>query len=183
MSRRLLPAVALLAAVLLAGCTEDVENTYTSVRAFFRFTPVTSVHQLNTALNNPGMFCSVTFNPQSYVFTDSEGNATSVNRTALDLYGTPVFICGFIVGTPSLPDVNGNFYNVAYDLVCPNCYHDDAIQRSLAFSDREEVTCNRCRRSYTLSNGGLVRSGESGRSLLRYRLTYSAAQNTLVIQN
>ncbi len=173
----------LIAAAALTSCEQDVENIYSNIRAFFRFSPVTAAPQLNAALNNPGMFCTVTFTNTHYVFTDSEGRSTPVARTALDAYGRPEFVEGFIIGMPSLPDANSNFYNVAFDLVCPNCYTDDAIRRRLAFSSLESMTCSRCSRTYNLNNNGYVVSGDKGRHLYRYRLSYSQPQNAVVIQN
>ncbi len=172
----------IVAGLLSTACGEDVENLYSGVRAFFRFTPVTAAPPLNTALNNPGMFCTVTFARGQYHFTLSDGTSVPYSPTQIDQYGKPEYIAGFIVGTPALPDLSGNFRIAAYDLACPNCWSDNSITRALTFSSPTVMTCGRCHRNYDLNNDGMASDGAgSGRKLLRYRVTYS--QNTLVIQN
>lgn len=60
--------------MLLPGCSDEY---YATTRAFLKFTPVTAVHPLYTALNNPGMFCRVTIGTTHFHFSDAEGqNAT-----------------------------------------------------------------------------------------------------------
>lgn len=174
--------VSLLAALLLmGGCESDVENLYSNHRAFLRFTPVTSAQPLYKALNNPGMFCTVEFSASHTHFKDYDGNSYAAPRTALDQYGRPIYISGFIVGTPSLPDLNSNFYNVAFDLVCPNCYDESYIQRRTQFDGYEKMKCTTCGRTYNLNNNGVVDGGKSGRPLFRYRISY--ASDVVVIQN
>lgn len=173
--------VAVLVAMVLTGCTEDVENIYSNFRAFFRFTPVTSAQPLYKALNNPGIFCTTEFSTSYIIFKGNNGDSYSAPRTALDQYGRPVYISGFIIGTPSVPDLKGNFYTVAYDLVCPNCYDESYIQRKLHFEGLEKMKCDACQRTYNLNNNGIVDGGENGRPLFRYRLTYNS--DILVVQN
>lgn len=177
----LLPAV--VCATLLAACSSDVENLYANIRAFFRFSPVTQVPCLHMALNNPGGFCTITFPNGKYRFEGNDGNSYGPYQpTAVDQYGRPESIAGFIVGMPAIPDLGGNHYNVAFDLACPNCYSNDAIQRSLTLS-ATTVFCRRCGRRYDLNNGGIVSAGDGGRSLYRYRITYEPATGLLLIQN
>lgn len=172
----------LLAAPAALACSDDTQDFYAHVRAFLRVYPVTSAPQLHTALNNPGMFCKVTFTTRAYIFTDAFGQSSEIARTALDAYGRPECVAGFITGMPAIPDMQGRMECVAYDLVCPNCYLD-LIERALTFASATTVSCPRCRRTYDLGNGGIVTGGENGQKLLRYHLTYSPAQNVLFIQN
>lgn len=169
-----------------AGCSGDTENTYSSEQAFFRFTPVTAAAPLHAALNNPGVFCRVELKSDVYRFTSADGkNTATYAATALmKTYGSPVWGAGLIIGTASVPDINGSTSPVAYELACPSCYETGALQIALGFSGTEEVTCSRCGRVYDLSNGGLLKEGEGGAArLLRYRLTYATAQDMVVVQN
>lgn len=169
---------------LVNSCADDVEDLYAHHRAFLRFTPVTAVHPLYTALQNPGMFCQITIAPKHFLFQNAQGQKASYPMTALEAYGRPECIAGFVVGTPSIPDMNMQTLPVAYDLVCPTCYESSgSIQRSLHFVAKrgEELTCDRCHCVYDLSNGGLLKEGEGCPKLYRYRLTY--AGDVLVVMN
>ena len=122
--------VLLLAAALAAACSDDVQDIYSSYPAFFRFSPVTAASQLYTAVSNPGQFCTVTFqNGQYYIFTDARGTSTSWSVTAQQQYGQPVYISGFIVGTPAVIDMSGQFPLTAYDLVCPHYHAPRGLRR------------------------------------------------------
>lgn len=180
--RRLVSLLLLVAA--LAGCTDDSENLYTKYRAFFRYSYVSTTPPLYAAVNSPGIFCTITFPAGKYHFALTDGNAFTYTPTALDAYGPPECIAGFIVGTPQVPDVYGNFTVTAYDLVCPNCYEESAIQRSLTVSEGGAAKCSRCLRTYDLNNNGIMTSGPaSGRKLFRYHVAYAATQGVLMIQN
>ena len=168
--------VLLLAAALAAACSDDVQDIYSSYPAFFRFSPVTAASQLYTAVSNPGQFCTVTFqNGQYYIFTDARGTSTSC--------GQPVYISGFIVGTPAVIDMSGQFPLTAYDLVCPHCDQTASITRPVAFDGETQMTCPRCGSSYDLNNGGMPVSGPATRTLYRYHVAYSQGTQTLIIQN
>lgn len=176
--------VLLLAAALAAACSDDVQDIYSSYPAFFRFSPVTAASQLYTAVSNPGQFCTVTFqNGQYYIFTDARGTSTSWSVTAQQQYGRPVFISGFIVGTPAVMDMSGRFPLTAYDLVCPHCYETSAITRPVSFDGETQMACPRCGNSYDLNNGGMPVSGPATRTLYRYHVAYSQGTQTLIIQN
>lgn len=170
----LLTTALLMAAATLThtACNSDASTRYTSLRAFFHFKPVSSIPVLQQALNNPGIYCKITFTPQYYLFENAQGTTGQANRTALDAYGKPVYVSGFVVGLSSVPAANGNFEPKAYDLVCPNCYLDAAIQRALAFlsTDSEMLVCNRCHRHYNLRNEGIVVSGSQGQPLFQYHI-------------
>lgn len=172
------------AGMLTTACSDDTDTLYANLRAFLRYNKVATTPQLFTAVNNPGMFCTVSFPNGRYVFTDADGRSTTYQPVAGDVsYGRPECVAGFIIGRPAIPDMSGTMSVTAYDLVCRNCYSDDAIQRSLSFASPTTMSCPRCHRTYDLNNGGIVISGEAGSSLYRYRVTYSEAGNTIVIQN
>lgn len=175
-------AVALCLPVLLASCADTTEGLYARQRAFLRFTPVSAVAPLQTALRNPGMWCTVTVGTKAYAFRGNDGHTASYPFTASDAYGRPESVAGFILGTPSVPDLNGQLLPQAYDLVCPVCYENDAVQRSLTFGTAAEtMTCPRCGRIYSLSNNGIEISGKGGSRLYRYPLTYSG--DLVVVMN
>ena len=179
------------AAAGLVSCTDDADTLYAGYRAFFRYTHTVTTPPLNAALGNPGTFCTVEFPGRGYRFRQVGGSSQEYNYTpsAADNYGTPEFIAGFIIGTPAYPDMSGLTLPVAFDLVCPNCFEQTSIQRSLSTKSTTEMKCNRCGRVYDLNNGGIVSSSTEqnpgGRALFRYRLTYSksAGGGTLIIQN
>lgn len=160
------------------ACTGEADDLYAHHRAFFKYAPVVSVHQLYTALNNPGMFCRITFGTSTISFTAPDGSSTPVQRTATEAYSRPEYVAGFVAGTPSVPDLNMRFTPVAYDLACPACYEQNLVTRSLSFSGNETLACPRCQRSYDLCNGGIATTGEGKWRLYRYQLSYA---NDLVV--
>ena len=174
-----LAALALLPCV--TACTGEADDLYAHHRAFFKYAPVVSVHQLYTALNNPGMFCRITFGTTTISFAAPDGSSTPVQRTATEAYGRPEYVAGFVAGTPSVPDLDMRFTPVAYDLACPACYEQNLVTRSLAFSANETLAGPRCQRTYDLCNGGTATSGEGKWRLYRYQLSY--ANHLVVIIN
>ncbi len=173
-----------LAAALLAvtACSDTAESLYARQRAFLRFTPVSAVAPLQTALRNPGMWCTVTVGTKAYAFSGNDGHTASYPFTASDAYARPECVAGFIIGTPSVSDLNGQLLPQAYDLVCPTCYETDAVQRSLTFgSASEAMACPRCGRVYSLANNGIETSGKGGSRLYRYPVTY--ASDLVVVMN
>ena len=104
-------------------------------------------------------------------------NAVSANYARMQ----SIYNQGFIVGTPSLPNLSGQFYQVAFDIVCPNCY-ESSIAKMLTLQG-EEAVCPRCGRTYSLANNGIVTKGEKGRKLHRYRMAYVPTQDMFVINN
>lgn len=166
----------------LSSC--GAEDKYTDEPAFFRFSPVTAVAPLQSALNNPGIWCRVTYNGTYFYFTSSEGISAQYPYSALTTsYAQPQSVAGFVVGTPSVPDLQGQLVPVAYDLACPTCYELNSVQRSLTFDTNERMSCSRCGRVYDLANDGIIVEGEAGEKMLRYRITYSSTQDVVVIQN
>ena len=109
-------------AFALVSCDATVESEYSRLRAFLRVTPVTAATPLFEAANNPGIFCKVTQDDAHYIFTRQNGTSTQLNITAVSAnYARmkSIYNEGFIVGTPSLPNLSGQFYQVAFDIVCP----------------------------------------------------------------
>lgn len=171
--------------ILLCSCMGDIENEFCSLRAFCRITPVTGAAPLHEALNNPGLFCTLTAKGSLYTFTRQNGTSVPLDMGAMGQSYLPLQTInnlGLILGTPSVPDVRTTqFYTVAFDIVCPNCY-DNAITKQLYLQD-ETAVCNRCKRHYDLRNNGIVIEGGKGRKLFRYRMTYTPAQDVVVISN
>ena len=172
-------------AFALVSCDATVESEYSRLRAFLRVTPVTAATPLFEAVNNPGIFCKVTLDGAHYIFTRQNGTSTQLNITAVGAnYARmqSIYNQGFIVGTPSQTDINtGQFYQVAFDIVCPNCY-ESSIAKMLTLQG-EEAVCPRCGRTYSLANKGIVIKGEKGRKLHRYRMAYVPTQDMFVINN
>ncbi len=172
-------------AFALVSCDATVESEYSRLRAFLRVTPVTAATPLFEAANNPGIFCKVTQDGAHYIFTRQNGTSTQMDITAVGAnYARmqSIYNEGFIVGTPSQTDINtGQFYQVAFDIVCPNCY-ENSIAKMLTLQG-EEAVCPRCGRTYSLANKGIVIKGEKGRKLHRYRMAYVPTQDMFVINN
>lgn len=171
------------AASLLAGCTNEANDLYARERAYLRLQPVTAIVPLYTALNSPGQFCAITIGNQVYKFSTPTGASTTYPFSAQEAYGKPECIAGFVVGVPSVPDLNMSQAPVAYDLACPTCYEQNLLQRSLTFTAAERLTCSRCHNEYDLSNGGLLVKGDGVKKLYRYRITYNTATNSLLVIN
>ena len=166
------------------SCSDDAEQAYAHIPAFFRFTPVSSAQPLNGALNNPGEFCKITIDARSFVFTDRAGHSIAKPRTALDAYGQPECIIGFVVGTPSTPNMNMQFQPLAFELACPACYENNMKSITMHFdkSNVNAMKCPRCQRVYDMSLQGAVIAGEPGPRMYWYRwLIYN--NDTMIIRN
>lgn len=182
---RLCTAITVLSLFFCAiACTDDVESIYAKgLKAFFRLDDLTGTQSLRAALQSPGTFCTVKTEGLRNVITDARGRTEYINRTAAEQkYGKTVCIRGFIVGTPSVPDLSGlQHYNIAFELACPGCYKEYIWEIELAFSTPSAVHCRRCGRTYDLENSGVVTAGPAGRPLFRYHIAYDGLR--LVIQN
>lgn len=171
---------------LLMACVPDQETPFAQRPAFFRFSPVTAAPKtLLPALNGVGEWCTITKQPNAYRFVSLTTHLEDTYPlTQLDAYGTPTWVSGLIVGTPTSPDMNGFFGPVVYDLVCPNCF-EEGITRPISVSDVSlaRALCSRCHTSYDLNNGGIViESPETQpRRLFRYRCRYD--NDVFVVQN
>lgn len=171
------------AALLVSACTDDIDGTYAKgQKAFIRIDDLTGLPALRAALQSPGLFCTLRLEGARYAVTDAQGKQQYKNLTAAEQnYGRVECIAGFIVGTPAIPDMNGQFIAVAYELACPNCWEEASIQRSLAFAEPTSAQCSRCHRTYDLDNLGAVTAGASGKRLYRYPLYYNG--QGLVVRN
>ena len=175
----------LVLAALAAGCGDDASNTYSSDRAFLKFRPVTAVPLLYTACNSLGEFVAISIGTNTFNFATAAGKSSSYPFTAeIKNYGQPECVSGFVVGKSTQPDMNLQYPLVCYELACPNCYQDNYVQAQLRFTATEELTCPRCKRTYSLQNQGVVTTGTEGRPLLKYRsVTYNQANDILVVMN
>lgn len=176
-------AVAVMTTALgFSGCADTVDDYYADLSASFRYNAVFTTAPLLSALSNPGQFCTIKYSNNRYVFADASGNTAYANTTAVTAYGKPVYVCGFIVGQPAVPDLTGTTV-CAYDLACPNCYEQYYINKELAFASSTTMRCPRCSRVYDLNNSGNVQSDGGGRALFRYHVTYSSATGAVYIYN
>lgn len=172
--------------IALVSCTTDSDSDlYAHERAFLKFSPVTGVIPLYTAVQNNGHFCTIRIGTNSFIFQGSNDKTPTPPypiSAEIKGYGTPECIAGFVVGRSSQPDMNMQYPLVAYDLACPNCYEQALITRNLSLNAKEELTCSRCHRVYDLTNGGLVKQGDKGCRLKRYRnVGYSENQGGLLV--
>lgn len=175
----------LLLSLLFLSCGDESTDRYAHIRAFLKFRPVTGVVPLYTAVNSTGMFCTITLGTGTFQFRGSDGQQAIYPYSAeIKSYGQPECVAGFVVGKPSVPDMNLQYPLLAYDLVCPNCYEQSNISRSLILGANQTLTCPRCQRVYDLNNGGVITQGTEGKSLYQYRTcTYSSATDVLVVMN
>ncbi len=160
--------------MLLAACDADtVESKFSKLRAAFSLSPVNTIAPLNQALTSFGDFCTITADMNHYYFSTLR-NSQQVNRDAYAAYKTFICIGGFIVGKASQTDLDTNDYPLlCYDLCCPNCWRDDDIAKNMKLEEGGRASCSRCHRTYDLNNNGLIVSGNKGRKLERYRMTYN----------
>ena len=173
---------------LMSACTSDVVPIYSSQPAFLRYAPVPTAPPLLSALTSPGQWCSITYTHLQINISAPGHTTITTPATALDVYGRPRSIAGFIVGTPSLPEATGLHEARAYDLVCPSCYRTLSIARALTLSATapDRADCPRCARRYNLATGtqeNAPKDNQDNAPLYRYRLAYNPAQGVMVIQN
>ena len=182
-------ALMLGAMATLLACDEESSSRFSHHRAFLRFSPVAAAPVLSAAVHGVGEWCAITYDASHYVFTNAAQRTSRYPRTALDAYGPPTSIAGFVVGTPALPDLSGRQTVVAFDLVCPSCYQGAYVERRLSWNPSTPGTlvCGRCQRHYDLNNGGIVSvtkgDGQPNVGLFRYLATYSANSDVFVVQN
>lgn len=169
--------------IMAVACGNDSDDLYAHERAFLRVYPVTAAAPLYNALRSPGQWCAITIGTTKYNFYNYQGQTAQIDFTALISYGQPECVAGFVVGTPSMPDLNMQQEPQAYDLVCPTCYDQAMLQRSLTFTANEQLTCSRCHCQYDLANGGILTSGEGTTRLYKYHLTYAEASNLMIVMN
>lgn len=173
----------------LLACGEESTSRFSRHRAFLRFSPVAAAPVLSAAVHGVGEWCTITYDASHYTFTNAAQRTSRYPRTALDAYGAPASIAGFVVGTPALPDLSGRQSVVAFDLVCPSCYQEAYVERRLSWESSAPgvLICGRCQRHYDLNNGGAVSvtkaDGQPNVSLYRYSAAYSTQSDLFVVQN
>ena len=169
---------------VITSCSGDkAEDIYAHERAFLKFSPVTGVVPLYRAVNSQGIFCTIKLGTSVFRFQSSDGaTATYPYSADIQAYGQPQCIAGFVIGKSNIPDMNLQYPLVCYDLACPNCYEQSLITRDLTLDAQEQLTCSRCHRVYDLSNGGIIKQGDKGSRLYRYRnVGYSDSQGGLLV--
>ncbi len=177
----ILLATTLFAATLVACDGDTVESKFSNNRASFSFSPVNTIAPLTQAMGSYGEYCTISADALHYYF-HTLNNSAQINRDAYAAYKTFICIGGFIVGRSSLTELGtGDYPYLCYDLACPNCNYNDNIAKALTLENGALASCSRCHRTYDLSNGGLVVSGEKGRKLERYRISYTST--AIIIAN
>lgn len=158
--------------LLFFSCSE-ADTRYALLPAHFIFQNTNTVPQLNTALGNPGEFCTITQRGNYFIFTGTT-SSTQTNRTALSNYQAVYLgLSGLIVGLPIIPEPGEDVQHVVcFDLACPNCYNTYSITKNLRLAEGGLASCANCQRTYDLNTQGIVTNGEAGQSLFRYRVTY-----------
>lgn len=162
--------------VLLGSCGEVV-NEYCPYESSINLTGIytTRLRALQSAMSGVNTFAVLSqseYQDKAYVVraTSADGKVTDAvpvdferTRCVLGLQNNK----GVIVGKSSFRDEN--LY--VFDRVCPNCYQDFRnTQYTLSFEPNGiDVSCSKCKRTYSLLNGGLVISGANGQKLFRYR--------------
>ena len=182
-------AILLLGMLLLASCGEEIGTggRYSSLPARFTCNSVSSMPAtLQTALNSPGMWCTVrVLNDGRYEFALPTSRVPEYwNMTGSITDKAYVWVAGLIVGLPNTPEPGADAAIVTcYDLVCPYCYNIP-VDRELAITDRGMAYCESCQNEYDPNNQGMLVHGEGrGTRLFRYRVSYLRLSNTLVVGN
>ena len=177
--RRLFAAITLL--LVSTACSQgDVENLYSKYKAYFLYEKVLTADPLQKSLTGLGEYCTIQSDGRNIYF-NSLTNSYSDPVTSSDLYKKWVWINGLIIGHSNNPDmITGEMSIYCYDLVCPNCYEDSNISRSLTLQEFGKVHCGRCQRTYNLNDNGSCE--ERGTKLFQYRVFYNGS-NTLLVNN
>ena len=165
---------------------EKAEQPYSNHIARLTLSATNLIPQLNSSLNNPGEFCTITAHNNTYIFhspglrEDYVHEITELERKSNFVLG----LSGLIVGTPIMAEqLTTQSAVVCFDLACPNCYEEAAITRNLTLRESQRVECARCGRRYDLNTQGILIDGPDGRSLFRYRANYYPSGYTLTISN
>ena len=174
----------LIAFFLMWGCGGDETYTkYSRYKADFAFFYVQTTTPLREALYSPGIYCTIKLTATGKLVFTSLNNSLSLNVGDNAYYQKYVCISGFLVGYSNMIEMGADEMNrVCYDLACSNCYHDDAIKRDLTLKENGIAYCQRCKRTYSLNNMGMISSGDPGRPLERYHISLPDP-NRMVIYN
>ena len=185
--RRTLAVITLSSAGVLFQACGPAYDMYCNIHARFVVSNVLSVSPtLSRSCTSLGEFCTVT-NPVRDALRlhfKSIGTSDTYNKSALQDRTVVLGLGGLIVGLPSIAEqLEQEPKVVCFDLTCPNCYNDYNISHLMQYTRLGYVDCTSCNRSYDLNNLGIVSSGEAGRSLFRYRVSFFPSTNTLSIVN
>lgn len=169
---------------LFFGCSSDNSYTaYSRYRASFTYYTVMTTTPLKNALTSPGEYCAISLTANRKLNFVSPTLSQQVDVTASAVYQSYTCVGGFIAGMSNMPEMGADTQGlVAYDLVCANCYRNDAIQRALTLHEGGKAYCQRCKRTYDLNSKGIVSSGDKGRPLERYHIAYDG-NNRMSIWN
>ena len=166
----------------LVSCTQS-DSLYYHIPARLVVENVYQAQALYTACNSMGEFCSVTMDAKKIYIQGSKENSELV-RTAIgsNYDNTILGLGGLIIGLPSLPEIGKDVSQVVcFDLNCPNCYEQyGGISKRMELSGTTS-RCRSCNRTYDLNSMGIVSSGEGGRALFRYKVSYVGT--ALVVSN
>ena len=171
-SRRIGMVLMLLVFFLSMSC-ESADSTFSRRVVSFNFSPTTSVPVLHTALNSINEFVTIRISGGKFIFSSMTARG-EWPMSEIDKRTTAIGLSGFIVGMPAIPELGaGATQPVCYELSCPNCYAEYHFTRDVTLQEGGKAQCDRCGRTYDLSNQGMICSGEKGSKLDRYRITYA----------
>ena len=146
------------------------DEKYCNLPAKFIMENVYQVPALYIACNSMGAFCTITYssNGKQFVFNEA-GNTSNIDVSSIQNYSSfRLGLCGLIVGQSNTSEGS---QVVCFDLACSNCYKEYNISKPLSIKDGT-ATCDSCKRTYDLNNSGIIKSGEEGIRLYRYRAKY-----------
>lgn len=169
-------------AAALCSCADDADSLYLNAQARFTFNYAYAVPILYTALNSPGQFCfaSCKINSQGYISSYHFENSRSqtdypATQILSKTYYTSFGGQGFIIGVTAIPDLSTQQQQlVAFDRICPTCYEETYITRTLEFSSETVVKCNRGH-VYDLNNLGQPMDSTTHHTLYRYPIFYNGS--------
>lgn len=177
----------MLLTLLLTAVSCNSDFTYSSYPCYLVID--NSIHQNSTlasAMNavSSGVFCTIAVNEarKQYVFTNSLGQKSEANFTAVDLRLSRQVGMNdaVIVGFGSL---TSQFY--AFDRECPMCFSPDAIpvrSRPLAIDENGMATCSVCKRQYNMNTGGNCMSEGGGKGMTLYHASTTGPYGTLAVR-
>ncbi len=174
----------LLTLLSLASC-QKAEEEYTTHECHFNFNcTYHNTSRLLDAVNSNETFAIVSTKPLSQktysVVTSIYGTDDTEDHITTDLETQQRHVLGLsnglIIGKSIMDQT---LY--AFDRQCPNCFEATNMTNAplVWAGSGSMVKCNRCSRTYNLSNRGVVASGEAGKSLMRYRINYDGTYITV----
>ena len=181
--KRLGRLLSLIALPLLSACNPS-DGIFSRLPAYFVMENVLQAPVLYTSVQSMGEFCTIRATGGKYEFASPTQRTPSyVNITHQSgLSGFYMGLSGFVVGLPHIPEMGQDHSRVVcYDLACPNCYNDFNTTKRMTLKEGGYTECTTCGRTYNVNDMGIVTQGEAGKSLIRYRVSYSG--HTLVINN